>query len=216
MTVSQGVRQKGLFGGLMYERRLNEAGLLDHINRNWNVGQILKLSDLGDWHRGGAETYVAAGRLYLEGDQTQDVIGKAFVGTGLLPERQQMRWEERRYLLRELGVSVPLLIAQYPALSIEQFIPDPFPFANELSPDLAFQAGRIAGALAASHFWPVSMLRDLRVSEGRVYYVDFGSDLGGQGQTREPTWIQKVVEGMSPASRREFEYGLKASGERAT
>lgn len=217
MTVNDEINQKGLFGGLMYERRLNKADLLRHINRQWAENEVVSFSDIGEWRRGGAETYVATGRLNTEDGRTLDVIGKAFVGTGLPPDRQQERWEERRQLLHASGIATPKVFATYPALTIEEFIDQPMPPAAELTPELAFQAGQIAGILAEMGFWPIAMLGDMRVSGGRVSYVDFGSDLGGAtNQSRYPEWIDKIRQELVGDSKSEFDFGLGLSGKMAT
>lgn len=217
MTVNDSISQKGLFGGLMYERRLNEADLLRHINRVWAENEVVGFSDIGEWQRGGAETYVATGRLVTAGGQTMNVIGKAFVGTGLPPEQQQERWEARRKLLHDSGIATPKVFALYPALTIEEFVDQPMPRAADLTPELAFQAGRIAGILAANGFWPISMLSDLRVSDGQAIYVDFGSDLGGaSNRPQTPEWIEKIRQELVVNCKSEFDFGLGLSGNMAT
>jgi hypothetical protein len=199
---------KGLFGGLLAELKVCVEGLIDEIRNNWDCDEVGCVRDTEDWRRGGAETYIARGDLIFRDGTETSVIGKAFVGWGSLPEVQQERWEQRRAELRDAGVPVPKLYARYPGLSIEQFIPDELDIAGELEAGHAFQLGKLARVLSDRNYHPISFGRDLRLSAGIVVFVDFGSDLGGTGQS-DRIWIDRARALLSPTSLSEFDRGLR-------
>lgn len=198
---------EGLFGGLMSELRRNEAQLVDHVKKSWRLHDVESLQDLGKWRRGGAETYIAEANVCCSDGAEIKVIAKAFVGTGLKPTDQQERWLARRTILSSKGIKVPRLYAEYPGMIVEEFV-DHDPHAIETM-EIAFQLGQIASVMLAERFHPVGMIGDTRFDEGRVYYIDFGSDLGGTGQSDDDGWLSSVRSKFSDEVRKDFEEGLR-------
>lgn len=74
---------------------------------------------------------------------------------------------------------------------------------------VAFQVGQIASVLLSEGFHPVGLLGDLRYSDGRVFYIDFGSDLGGAMQSNSDGWLTQVRSKISDEVQDEFEQGLQ-------
>lgn len=195
----------------MHELRLSADELLRHINYTWSIEGVSAFNDIEEWHRGGVETYVCRGQMKTESGHLVDVIAKAFVGTGLLPQNQQNRWEERRRLLSN-SVETPKVYALYPAMTIEAFIDRPFPNKGNITPALAFQAGKIAKTLSNLGFSPISMLSDLRVKDDVLYYVDFGSDLGEKGTHSDRKWIDQIRKEIGSDLIADFDHGLASIG----
>lgn len=209
MRLSSALRPKGLFGGLANELKVDAGDVIVHLSTQFSCAPFAALTDVGDWHRGGAETYVARGRVHLTNGDVLEVIGKAFVGFGLSPTDQQERWEKRRQAIAEGGVPVPRVYAQYSAMLIEEYIPDEMPAPSRISPAIAYQIGQIAHVLDKKGFFPVALLGDLRMKLGVVKMIDFGSDLGGRGQ-HVPGWESRVADLFSPESSAEFSAGFSA------
>ena len=199
---------KGLFGGLVSEINKKEDQLAHYVRKYWRLPKVESLQDLGDWRRGGAETYIAEAIISSSDGVKTKVIAKAFVGIGLKPSDQQQRWLLRRALLSSKGVRVPRLYAQYPGMIVEEFI-EHEPRAIGAS-GIAFQLGQVASVLLAQRFNPVCMINDTRFSDDRVCYIDFGSDLGGEGQSEDDSWINGVRLKLPSGVRNFFEKGLRA------
>lgn len=199
---------EGLFGGLTKELKVDLEGLIKEINTKWKCGLVLHVIDQRAWHRGGAETYVAFGKLILEDGSELDVVGKAFVGWGVPPQQQQKSWEDRRRMLISAGVAAPIAYMEYPAMTIEQFIPDELPKADSIPIFLAFQLGQIARELYDRKHYPINLLGDVRVNNGCVVLVDFGADLGGEAAA-DLSWVNKIVSSLTAQAAEGFNAGFR-------
>jgi hypothetical protein len=149
--------------------------------RHWD--KIVSFSDINDWRRGGAETFVADSVLVTELCERRHVIGKALVSFASSADRFLTSWIARREQLSRLGIRVPFLYSTGPGIILEEFIQGEFCItdcdADQLNKDLA----RAAVLLDLGGFEPLSFLKDLRRRGHRVYYVDFGSDLADPERT---------------------------------
>jgi hypothetical protein len=200
---------KGLFGGLTKELDLGEAALAAEIGKRTSL-PVRELADLADWRRGGAETYIGLSEMRLHDGSSVKVVGKAFVAWGPTPSEQQARWEIRRTELSKRGVQVPKVYCQFPAMTVEEYIEGDMPPLAAVDPPMAFQLGQIVGALQDFGLRPLSLHSDLRVANGRVYYIDFGSDL--LEQPIEEKWVNDFASSLPPACRESFSLGLEAFG----
>jgi hypothetical protein len=199
---------KGLFGGLLKELRMDIPSLVREINMNWKCDGVREVQDLGPWRRGGSETYVAEGYLYFANGHLTHVIGKAFVGWGLSPSEQQKRWERKRSTLSSAGVPTPKLLAIYPALSIEEFIPDALPPLPMIGAWEAFQLGGIVNVLRDLGFRPIALHSDIRMLNQNLVLVDLGTDLGETMLDSDQIWVETLAGRLSGEAREAFDRGL--------
>jgi hypothetical protein len=208
LTSSSTLLPKGLFGGLLSELKVNEEGLRSHIEKAWSCKGVALVNDLEEWRRGGAETYIARSSLDLVGGSSLEVVGKAFVGMGLSPVAQQDRWIKRRDLLQRHGVNVPFLYATYPGMIVEECIPIEFEGCDAAPDEIAFQLGQISSVMFMLRFHPVALAGDVRVKDGRVFMIDFGSDLGDPDTSMDESWLENLREKFTGRNRSAFEHGL--------
>ena len=192
-----GILERGLFGGLLKELKLSHSDLAAHVAKEWRTGgPVSAISDISVWARGGAETYVARSRIERLDGTSVDVWAKAFVGMGLSPQAQQDRWETRRSLFQVQGIRVPFLYAQYPALSIEEYIPGDL-ILSELDWHKSYQLGEIARHLCQLHLQPLSLISDVRIKEEQVYVVDLGTDISRESERDWPTKVATKLTGLN-------------------
>jgi hypothetical protein len=155
----------------------------------WRLGVIgepspeVTITEVEDWTRAGAETYIYRFRVTL-GPAVRDVLLKAVVGfraAGSVSDVAK-EWVARRRLLEAEGVPAPTLYCAKRALLMEQFIPHNL--AEHLSATspapgrLADRVIEIAAALDRLGFSPLSPFHSLRTEGTEVFAVDFGQDLG--------------------------------------
>lgn len=206
-----GMLPRGLLGGLTNELGLAEADLVAHIEHSWNLRIVKRpyraILDVSPWRRGGAETYVAHSRIIDGAGVPIDVFAKAFVSMGLRPELQQQRWEDRRRIFQGAGIRVPALIAQYPGMSVEEYIPDSV-CAGDLTSVQAYELGAIAKRLQGLRLQPLALLSDVRAKAGEFAYVDFGTDVAAES---DPEWPLSVAMRLNEPCRQAFFAGLDAN-----
>lgn len=207
MNAGPKLSAKGLFGGLTQELKVDLTGLIEEINTKWNCGSVASVTDICDWGRGGAETYIAHGELAFSDGHTERVVGKAFVGWALPPIDQQSRWEARRSLLSKAGIPSPRLYASYPALSIEEYIPDEIKSMAAIQDWEAIQLGSIARILVDHQFAPLTLLSEMRVANRKLVLVDFGSDLRPVSEC-DTIWADQLKDQLNVSARVEFERGF--------
>jgi hypothetical protein len=133
-----------------------------------------------DWWRGGAETYCYEFRL-RRGGAVRHLIAKAMVAfnPAILPENQLTSWLSRRERLARAGVGVPPLFAFGKGLVIEQFIPFTLDEIAHVMPDLESNFMDAIGRVISDGFAPRDFVRNMRTDGTKVYWIDFGEDLGG-------------------------------------
>ncbi|KKL79634.1 hypothetical protein LCGC14_2012850 [marine sediment metagenome] len=145
-----------------------------------NQEEILLYEDLTNWERGGAETYIAQGRLQTSLAQNIHFIAKAYVGMSPIREKV-VEWTRRRQFLAENGICFPKLYGVYKGTIYEEYISHSVDEDRDvLSDELKLQVARIAGIVDSLGFTSLNFLGDIRFSirSAQVYYVDFGFDLG--------------------------------------
>jgi hypothetical protein len=187
---------KGLFETLVKEFEVGEHGenLGAVFQRLGIIGPseiISEYTDRDEWHRGGAETYVASG-MYRAATRVGGLIAKALVGISPPIAQQVRHWTERRQLLAAAGVPVPELYWAGNGLLLERFIDkDLRPISHDTDFRIVVQLASIAAALDGLGFVPIAFLRDLREADELVYFIDFGSDLGSGGKSMlDEAWKQ--------------------------
>jgi hypothetical protein len=166
----------------------DEERLANGLMRRNILQQDEKLAELSDctaWHQGGAETYIADSIVKVESKQSESrhVIAKALFSFGTQPEIQLRSWMKRRKIIAELNIRVPYLYSAANGTIYEEFIeseldPDCFTTQNLLR-DLA----QIAASIDHAGFTTLNFLSDLRRRNDKLFYIDFGFDLGDPGET---------------------------------
>lgn len=187
---------------------LERIGIIDQTT------EVTEVRDVLPWQRGGAETFICVVQVGLS-SETIRCIAKALVSFGTKPEDQLASWIRRRQLLSDAGVAVPRLYGATSATIYEQYIDDRLPPSPpDLQPDLLIQVIRVAAILDALGFVPVDFLRDLRVEDGRAYYVDFGSDLGDPSETPKgrawATLCQRLSRTQLPSAEQHYSRHLSS------
>jgi hypothetical protein len=169
---------------------------------------LVGLRDKSEWHRGGAQTFIADSVVIVAGDSgVQDpgherqVIAKALISFGSPPGMLMASWLERRETLAALGIPVPQLFGAVSGTIFEEFIEDDLSPKSFLTPGMAEELGRIAAVLDAAGFATLSFLADLRRRGTTLYYVDFGADLGSPGDVRSSNARRELELKLPRASR---------------
>jgi hypothetical protein len=162
--------------------RMQEALMKSNILQSGE--RLLGISDVTPWHRGGAETYVADSIIELQSkhEERRHVIAKALVSFGSRPEAQLASWVKRRTLIAELGIRVPYMYSASRGAIYEEFIESELEPTSFTVPKLLEEMAKIAATLDHSGFATIAFLSDLRRRADKLYYIDFGSDLGEPGQ----------------------------------
>lgn len=145
--------------------------------------RIVRYRDLVPWRRAGGETFQAVGELEIDGKGARRCVAKALVSFAMAPEQQVKVWSERRTLLQSKGVRVPHVFSEDKGTVYEEFIDDALDDVRPFGEAVIRSLGSVAGVLDGLRFAPLAFLGDLRVRGDDVYYVDFGADLGGPGQS---------------------------------
>jgi len=141
---------------------------------------IHQFSDCTAWHRGGAETYIADSVIEV-GSTRKDrrhIIAKALVSFGSQPEVQRADWIKRRKILVGAGIRVPHLYYSDEGIILEEFIESELHAPAYETESVIKEIARIAVVLDRFGFTTFGFLDDLRIQNDKVYFVDFGSDLG--------------------------------------
>lgn len=169
---------KGLADSLLNEFKtedlitcLNKIGVTDPNEK------LLYYSDITAWTRGGAETYIAVSEIKTETKEIR-FIAKALISMAIKPDQQLKNWISRREVIEHLGIKTPVLFSAINGVIYEQYIQDSFFINSSLSEDIIAQLSKIAALLDKAGFASRSFSRDLRVENDKLYYIDFGSDLG--------------------------------------
>lgn len=159
-----------------------ETGLR-RVNILTSGEQMTAFEDGETWRRGGGETFVADATIELTGgsEAIRHVIGKALVSFATPLDSKLGIWLRRRSFLAKSGVAVPFLYSGLDAIIFEEFIDRPLGTDDLLDPNMLDQIGKIGARLDFNGFPTLSFLSDLRTKDRRIYYVDFGFDLGEPG-----------------------------------
>ncbi len=139
--------------------------------------RLIGYTDVQGWRRGGAETFIAIAELSTS-EMTRRFIGKALISFVSRPSELVDIWMRRRQLLESKGVRAPKVYAALNGTLYEEYIDHPLPNIGNLPTYLTADLARMVAALDHLGFRPLDFLRDVRVREDQIYYVDFGSDLG--------------------------------------
>lgn len=158
-------------------RALASIGLLERTDEDF------ELRSLGEWLRGGAETYI----LHLElttVNRRHRLIMKACVAypAGKTLSETFDSWLARRARLSTFGVETPHLFGSGNALLLEEYIPLTLPQAidQDSSHSLIERLGWTYGRIRAAGFVPTS-IHDWRSRGSDIVVIDFGQDLGPWG-----------------------------------
>jgi len=162
------------------ERSLRELCLLQHDE------SLISCIELSDWRRGGAESFIAEAEILCsssEGDRRRRFVAKAVLppfGWAVVDYLTEMMG--RRTMLAEAGVPVVQQYAVREGVLFQAHLPysvsDLYRSGNWAEPMMA-QAHDIERKVRALGFHPLNVLADLRSDGEKLYYVDFGADLGG-------------------------------------
>lgn len=155
-----------------------------------------------NWVRGGAETYILPFNIELLDRNSVRLILKAYTPTsvGRSLEEGFERMFERRDLLVQNGVSEPRVYTRYRASWIEQHLDNKLSdmlrgsMSTENKLVLLSQAKSFITQISALGFEPINPIADMMVHEDKVYWVDFGTDLG---VPMENASIEKVNDRVS-------------------
>ena len=141
--------------------------------------------DIQGWVRGGEESYVATGRLYLSNDE--ETSQREFVAKAILtidPDTTIDKMMDRRELLKSQGIKTPTIYSVDEGCIYQQFIPKSVRESVEkIGSDekLLDELVRIGAVLDQKGFKALSYIGDLRTDLQDLYYVDLGFDLGEPG-----------------------------------
>lgn len=158
--------------------------------------ELRSFTDNTVWHRGGAESFVADAMLKTESGVSLHIIGKALVSFGSQPDRVLASWLRRRRALQLAGIRVPFLYSAFGGTIYEEYIASDISHAAFSVQPLINDIARTAVLLDYAGFEPLSFLSDLRNQDNKVYYVDFGSDLGdptGMPRNRAKSQIDRIL-----------------------
>ena len=174
---------KGLSGeflrigtGATHHERLEDALLQCQIRQI--TQEVLAFQDVTEWHRGGAESYIADSTVLFADGREHHVLAKALVASGPFIDNMLDSWTKRRTLLEMIGVRVPRLYCVREGVFFEEFIDEPFLGDVPLLDSYRNQLASIAAKLDAWGFNTLCFTADLRIKNTNLYYVDFGFDLG--------------------------------------
>lgn len=150
-------------------------------------GQLKQYEDILPWERGGAETYIATGKIYysLYGEnKIREFIAKAVVTFPMKPEDASNYWIEKFNLFSALGIKHPIIYSSYKAVLYQELLKeklkDVWDGLNEFDKyNYSCEVLKIISALDACGYKPISYsLNDLMLKNGSVCVVDVGEDLG--------------------------------------
>lgn len=152
----------------------NTLNLLD-------VSDGSKVQIIGEWMRGGAETYVTDFVVEREKGVKEHLIAKACIKFG--PREAMEEWLQRRSIMQENGVLFPNLSAVDGAMIIEEYIPFTFKEAYARAEDdqrtlLRENYLQTYKRIYGAGFTPMS-LHDVRSHGEDVVVIDVGEDIGG-------------------------------------
>ncbi len=107
----------------------------------------------------------------------------------MFPEKMTQGMVERHDLLEKNGVLVPKNYSVSNAILYQLFLENDFHDVFETSKgeqriSYIKQLADIARTLDELKFFPLNFVRDLREQDGKVFYVDFGCDLGAPTEVK--------------------------------
>lgn len=142
--------------------------------------KLLAVSDCSVWHQGGSETFVADSTITVEHERIEKrhVIGKLLFSFASPLNVILASWLRRREVLQAIGVRVPHLYSVAGEAIYEEFIESELAEDSWAAPKLLNDIAMTAARLDYAGFVTLSFLNDLRRAGEKVYYVDFGFDLG--------------------------------------
>jgi hypothetical protein len=148
--------------------------------------RILEYSEISNWERGGAETFIATAKVSTycsaEGEREVKFIAKAIVVFGLPIHDIMEIWMERRKLLNQY-INTPKFFAYRKGVIYEEYIPYSFREIWDKEPaqrnQFVKELAKVSCALDLLGFQPINIISDLRTKATSLFWVDFGEDLGG-------------------------------------
>lgn len=140
--------------------------------------KIVYYEDIEPWHKGGSETYIAECKIKFKEGNELHIIAKALISLATESDRLTKTWLNRRDILKNYGIRVPKLFATNEGVLFEEFIDNKFELENLKSKNIINEVGKYAAILDFHGFITLSFLSDLRIKNNKLYFVDFGFDLG--------------------------------------
>ena len=193
-----------LTGQCSIERALFDCGLLS------SPLEFVGIHSSSAWRRGGAETYIFDFEVICVASRRR-LIAKALVAAspGIPPEKQLDLWYMRRDLIQRSGCPVPTLYVFGKGILIEEYVQDSLVdvLRDGHNTKLFMKLHRYASNVISAGFCPTSFIPNLRTDGKRLFWIDFGNDLGEpQKPNRDPQSLQRLYD--------EYERytGVKVSG----
>lgn len=180
----------------------NALRLLGLIHKNEDFVSIE--ADQG-WFRSGAETYCIA--FSVNKAQSKSISCQKYIIKACTPFCPALsidtvldNWVMRRKCLQNENILVPKLIHRGKGLIIENYIPYALDELAPIDSELKEQINYIANVLSKLRFSAINPFTDLRSDGSKIYFVDFGEDLGNPyTSTHEKdyikianNWIQRI------------------------
>ena len=145
--------------------------------------KLTGFEEIYDWQRGGAETYVTAARYTASssiGQREGGIISKAVLAFGPISERISDMMK-RRGILESAGVQTPAVYSTADGCIVEEYIEKSIGEAvKKGNPDETLLSGivDVAVKLDKAGFRTTNFIQDLRTDGEKVFYTDWGFDLG--------------------------------------
>lgn len=146
---------------------------------------LVSYTDISEWHRGGAETYISDFKVLLKTDlyeRREHIIAKAIVKWGTTAELTVIEWLNRVRRLNAFGVNTPhvwhwngVLFQQFIRFSLTDYI---HAVNDQEKHRLCRQLLRIAEQVDRAGFSPTNIIDDIRTDGTELFVVDVGEDLG--------------------------------------
>lgn len=204
------IKEKSVSGEILREGyELDIQGITTWLKHHKIVpqnAQVNMYSDISEWYRSGAETFMTTAEVEYSNSST--TVYSKFVVKALVnfcPEEQLNSWKKRREFLHKIGIPVSKwidtyscsIIEPYYALDKEAFIA--LNFVNELS--------KIAALLDIHGFFSLKFIDDIRSDGTSLYYIDFGSDLG-EPSSKKSNEAKRALEKYCLSKGVEFPYTI--------
>lgn len=154
--------------------------------------QVNLYSDISEWYRSGAETFVTTAEVEYSNSST--TIDSKFVLKALVnffPKEQLKSWKKRREFLHKIGIPVSKWIDTYSGIIIEPY----YALDKEvfITPNFVNELSKIAAILDIHGFFSLKFIDDIRSDGASLFYIDFGSDLG-EPSSNKTTEAKRTLE----------------------
>ncbi len=181
------------------EQKDVRSALIDLDIINEDGGEAHVTSQTIDWERSGSEVYTYRFNVRQDNKSVDCIIKAcvAFSPTGTL-DNILNSWINKRTLLNNYDISSPKLFGYGKGIIIEEFIPfdlQEILIQNNGLSSILSQLALYAGIIAHLGFKPIDAFKDLRSRGSDVVVIDFGEDLGMQGEMNKES-VRNVFEDL--------------------